>query len=211
VTTEAYEQLENLSSRHELVVLYEASGLPIARIAEITGFNPNTVGQLRRSPAYQSRLEELKAELRERVLDRATSLAEKFNDECSAAFETLCKVHRSSMSTGSERVRAADSILDRAPIAPKKAVPQSGRDSGGLTIVFGVQTAENIGKSLRDTGRTDLIELYESASGQFSPTAPPTQPPEAVEPRSPSADPPSNTAEAPASGGIPFKRVEDFE
>lgn len=162
-----YENLETLSSRHELVALYEASGLQDDKIAEITGFSHLTVKALRRSPVYQRFLEECKGHLREKVLDRASSLAEKFDFEAEAAFETLAEIHASHKYKGATRVKAAEGILDRAPSAPRKVRDAHGTGDAGVTIVFGVQTAENIGKALADTGRSDLIDLFQTQNGAF--------------------------------------------
>ncbi len=108
----------NLPPRHRLIALQLAAGRSHAQIAQAVGMHLKSVSRLASKPEIKAAVEEAAAELEERVIVR---LVDRFDDAAPDAFEELMRLMREGKSE-TVRHRAAESILDRSQVAPKRQI-----------------------------------------------------------------------------------------
>ena len=116
---------EALNDRHMLAAHMVVQGKSAREIADKLGYNLNRVYLIKRSPAFQAKVAEIRAEVEERLLADTVDLYAAFDAEAPYALQTLKELHRDRSKNESVRRQAAVDILERAPSAPKKrrAIP----------------------------------------------------------------------------------------
>jgi hypothetical protein len=107
-----------LTDRHRYIALLAASGtLQKKEIAEKAKVHANTVTRVLKMPEVQKFIGDLRQKLEQQTI---TNLAEAFDQAAGEAFEKLCDLMREAPS--SVAFRAAESVLDRSTIAPKRQI-----------------------------------------------------------------------------------------
>ena len=109
-----------LNHRHVIAAHMVVQGKSAREIAAKLGYNLNRVYLIKRSPAFQATVAEIRAEVEERLLDQAVDLHAAFDAEAPYALQTLKELHRDRSKNESVRRQAAVDILERAPSAPKR-------------------------------------------------------------------------------------------
>lgn len=150
-----------LSPRDQMIAYMEAAGMPPREVSQRVGLSYQRVYVIRQTADYQTFLTDLKREIREKVVDNASKLVETFNEEAMPAFETLQKLHKDAENEN-VRLGAANSILDRAPDAPK-VNKNTGTVDARTILQLPVRTIEGMNQALTEVGEAEIVELYEEA------------------------------------------------
>lgn len=155
---------DKLNDRHMLAAYKEVAGKKPVQIAQEVGLSLGRLHIVRASGVYQVFIEGIRREVREKVTDRASKLGELFNEEAEEAFNTQKELNKSADSDG-VRLSASNSILDRAPDAPK-IVKNTGNIDARTIIQLPVKVAESMVDTLKMVGAGEIVDLYEEA-GEF--------------------------------------------
>lgn len=134
----------------------EAIGESLPAIAQALGVNPMTIRSWRRLPEYRHKIISLRKEIEDRLITKAASLETRLNALAPRAIKTLAYLNDSAESEN-VRLSAANSILDRAPEAPRRKA--EGAESKVLVLQLGAQQSENLLASLKEVGRADLVDM----------------------------------------------------
>lgn len=153
-----------LSDVYRQAAYMEVAGIPQGKIAEKIGRTPSRLSVVRGTEEYKVFIAGVRREVREKITDNAALLVEDFNQEARPAFDTLQEMHKGAQ-TEAVRVSAANSILDRAPDAPK-IVKNNAQIDARTIIQLPVKTAESMVDTLKMVGAGEIVDLYEEA-GEF--------------------------------------------
>ncbi len=118
-----------LTDRHRYIALLAASGaLQKKEIAEKAGVHYNTITRVLKMAEVQKLISDMRQKLEQQTI---TTLAEAFDQAAGEAFEKLCDLMRDAPS--SVALRAAESVLDRSNVAPKRQI-HTKQEVGGKVV-----------------------------------------------------------------------------
>lgn len=109
---------DTMKNVYYMMAMDDVLGMSVVDLAAKYDLHQNRVYMIRKAPAYQMMVEELRRRIIDRTIERQSSLAGKFDAEAPEAFNTIQSIHRDVGMPPGERRKAAIAILDRAPSAP---------------------------------------------------------------------------------------------
>ena len=183
------EKLLELSDKHRMMAYMEAAGKGVSEISEETGLSAGRVYGIRCEALYKTFLAEVRREVKERAIVKATNIVERYDEEAPRSLDTILEL-RDEAENESVRLKAAEHVIDRAPSAPKVVKVNEGGGDNILKIYLPAASVEGIEKALTDTGKEDLLDLLETSPGKFEP----------AEPAAPEETPPPDQDPLPESG-----------
>ncbi len=124
-----------LNKRHILAAHMVVLGKSAREIADKLGYTLNRVCLIKRSPAFQAKVAQIRAEVEERLLEQAVDMYAAFDAEAPHAFMTLREIHRDRNKNDSVRRQAALDILERAPSVPKKRLEKAPQQSMNIQSI----------------------------------------------------------------------------
>lgn len=154
----AKKPLKKLKSCHrKACIMIAAGGKDDKTISLELGKSANWVWYLRQEPLAQAMIEEKRREFEERMMNDPVNLPALFNRESVEAFKTLQQLNRE-RENGGIALKAAQEILERAPVAPKR---RSGEDQGpkSINIYLTPEQGMNILTACREVGAQEVIDL----------------------------------------------------
>lgn len=134
---------------HREILEYIAKGYTDVEIASLTGFTPPTIGNVRKHPMYQdSLLGEVK-----RRLNEDTEVVEFIKRNVVSAVETLADVMNDDKARNSDRISAAEALLNRRYGKPNQPINRgtdvdlsslSDADLAKMLVTSNTETSQSI-------------------------------------------------------------------
>jgi len=158
---------------YEHVALLHARGAPDREIAEVMGLSPGYVWRVRNeTEGFDALVTEFKREIQERLIQETVDAAAMLNRRVPTMVNNLEDIALRG-DKESNRLKATQDWLDRAPDAPKRISRSEIQED--RNIVLTLRQVDNIKEALMDVGADDVLELIEGED--FSEIAPPADGP----------------------------------
>jgi len=157
---EEVKNLTPLSARDQKMALLEAMGKTTAELREIYDLSPQGLYKVRSQHEYKVLVAELRREVQDRTIDREVFLITRFNQLAPDAVDTIEDIMRGG-EKDSDRLKASEMVLDRAPDAPKALRREESQTEEIVKVMFGVQNVEAMKAALEDIGDDDIVDLID--------------------------------------------------
>lgn len=159
---EAYSKLpavQMLTSEEQLAAVYEASGRfnSLKEIAEHFNRPAAWIYKLREKQLYKDLVKATLAQIAERITREAADFTQMFDQQIQPSVRTLAEIRDNPFAKDSDRLKAATTLIDRAPSAPKVKAPEAAQSILSLPVV----QMKMIKEALVDSDEGDLVELLE--------------------------------------------------
>ena len=144
---------------HLFVAHLIAERQPRALIAKATGYKERYIGTLAQEPLLKLRVNQIRDEMTSRRIERATDLGAFFDE---AAVGAAKRLEELSIEADTDAVKrgAINDILAYSPNAPKMVKFQP--DAGDQRLIqLGVAVVEGMKEALTESGRKDVVDLFE--------------------------------------------------
>jgi hypothetical protein len=119
--------------------------------------------KLREKPAYRELVRRTIRGIAERVTDEAENIGEMFNSQIKSSVVTLAEIRDNPFAKEGDRIKAANSLLDRATQVPRPKDAEKMNDF--LKLMVPVQQMQAINSALQESGETKLIDLMQNGEG----------------------------------------------
>jgi hypothetical protein len=119
--------------------------------------------KLREKPAYRELVRRTIRGIAERVTDEAENIGEMFNSQIKSSVVTLAEIRDNPFAKEGDRIKAANSLLDRATQVPRPKDAENMNDF--LKLMVPVQQMQAINSALQESGETKLIDLMQNEEG----------------------------------------------
>jgi len=152
---------DTLNDRHILAAHMVVLGKSAREIADKLDYTLNRVYLIKRSPLFQAKVAQIRAEVEERLFEQAVDMYAAFDAEAPFAFQTLREIHRDRSKNDSVRRQAALDILERAPSVPKKKQEKAPQSSLNIqNIHISEKQKQNMADAMRAIGAHDVVEKF---------------------------------------------------
>lgn len=139
-----------------MCALLEAGGnATLDEISKGVGIERSQLAKIRRDPSYQMLVRATLMEVSNRVVEGIADLAALLNSQVRRSIGTLVEIRDNPFAKDSDRLKAATTLIDRAPAVPRIKEKQA----ASLILSLPVQQMQTINQALLEEGQGELVEM----------------------------------------------------